>query len=458
MDSEALAKRAVELCKQRGADEADALVINKRESASQVFYRDSSLAANSDTTRITIRLFKKHKGAIVTGRGVSEQTLESMIAQALAFANQSSRDKFLGLAEPDQLGRLQDDLGIYDQAIADLTLDEMEQTAMSLQSAVIARDSRIGSLISSTFQANTQEVTLCASTGYCQTYKTTMGTLGTNAVLDNSFNEASAEAANGESNKLVGGANLSNRRLKGLSIDRLADITIQKLAAKAGAKSASSGWFPVVFAPTSSRTLAGILLQFCSGPVAMYMEGSYFGKVGELVCSPMITVIDDPVKPGGIKTLPFDHEGVVPRRKVIIQNGVFNEYLLNAYYGRALSRNSTGNAISTDDVRLGVAPSNAHIEPGAATPESIIADVRQGLYVTRLISRNMHVGSNFTQAATGMWIEDGKLTHAVRAAIISAPLRDVFKNIAGCGNDVESDAPLAAPTLLVSKMNISPLA
>ena len=172
----------------------------------------------------------------------------------------------------------------------------------------------------------------------------------------------------------------------------------------------------------------------------------------------MITVIDDPVKPGGIKTLPFDHEGVVPRRKVIIHNGVFNEYLLNAYYGRALSRNSTGNAISTDDVRLGVAPSNAHIEPGASTPESIIADVRQGLYVTRLISRTMHVGSNFTQAATGMWIEDGKLTHAVRAAIISAPLRDVFKNIAGCGNDVESDAALAAPTLLVSKMNISPLA
>src|SRR5215208_5839772 len=124
MDSEALAKRAVELCKRRGADEADALVINKRESASQVFYRDSSLAANSDTTRITIRLFRNHKGAIVTGRGASEQTLESMIAQALAFANQSSRDTFLGLAEPDQMGRLKDDLEIYDQAIADLTLDE----------------------------------------------------------------------------------------------------------------------------------------------------------------------------------------------------------------------------------------------------------------------------------------------------------------------------------------------
>lgn len=457
MENEALAKRAVELCKQRGADEADALVIRKRENALQVFYRDSSLAASSDTTRITIRLFSNHQGAIISGRGTSEQTLESMVAQALAFADQSSRDKFLGLAEADQQGRLAGDLGIYDQALAELSLPDMEQTASGLQAAVAARDNRIGALVSATFQTQAQEVTLCTSQGYCQTYKTTVGTLGTNAVLDNSFTDVGAEAT-GDSGKLVGGANLSSRTLSGLNIDRLVDLTAQKLAARVGAKPASSGWFPVVFAPTASRSLAAILLQFCSGPVAMYMEGSYFGKVGEQVCSPLITLVDDPLKPGGLKTSPFDHEGIAPRRKVIIQKGVFNEYLLNAYYGRVMDRNSTGNAISTDDVRLGVAPSNAYIESGAATPDSLLADVRQGFYVTKLTSRTMHVGANFTQAATGMWIENGKLTHAVRAAIISAPLKDLFKNIAGCGNDLEHDTALAAPTLLVGRMNLAPLA
>src|SRR5689334_15408895 len=185
MENEALAKRAVELCKQRGADEADALVMRKRENAFQVFYRDNSLSATSDTTRITLRVFSNHKGAIISGRGASEQTLEAMVAQAVAFAEQSSRDKFLGLAEAAQMGRLQDDLGIYDQALADLSLAEMEETASRLQSMVVARDSRVGSLSSATFQAQTQEVTLCTSQGYCQTYQTTLGTLGTNAVLDN---------------------------------------------------------------------------------------------------------------------------------------------------------------------------------------------------------------------------------------------------------------------------------
>jgi PmbA protein len=458
MENEALARRAVDLCRRRGADEADALVMRKRENAFQVFYRDSSLAATSDTTRITLRVFSNHKGAIITGRGASEPTLEAMVAQAVTLAEQSSRDKFLGLAEAAQQGRLPDDLGIYDQALADLSLADMEETASRLQSMVAARDSRVASLTSATFQAQTHEVTLCTSQGYCQTYKTTLGTLGTNAVLDNNFTEAGAETAGADGSKLVGGANVSSRTLGGLSLDRLAEQTVEKLAARAGAKPAGAGWFPVVFAPTASRSLAAILLQFCSGPVAMYMEGSYFGKLGEQVCSPLITLVDDPLKPGGLKTSPFDHEGVAPRRKVIIERGVFSQYLLNAYYGRVLERDSTGNAVSTDDVRLGVAPSNAYIAAGEATPESLLADVRQGFYVTKLTSRTMHVGANFTQAATGMWVENGKLTHAVRAAIISMPLKDLFKNIAGCGNDLEHDAALAAPTLLVGKMNLAPLA
>jgi PmbA protein len=142
----------------------------------------------------------------------------------------------------------------------------------------------------------------------------------------------------------------------------------------------------------------------------------------------------------------------------VIKDGVFSEFLLNSCYARVMGRDPTGNAISTEDIRMGVAPSNAYIEPGSSTPESILADVREGFYVTKLVSRIMQVGANFTQAATGVWIEDGKLTHAVRAAIISAPLLEMYKNIVACGDDLESGAALAAPTLLVSKMNIAPLA
>jgi PmbA protein len=261
----------------------------------------------------------------------------------------------------------------------------------------------------------------------------------------------------GPEDKLTAGANLARRSLNELSIEHVVDLAIRRFSSKLAPKPAQQGWFPVVFAPTASRSLAGILLHFCSGPVAIYLEGSYLGKLGETICSRLISVVDDPLRPRGLKSQPFDHDGVAPRRKIIVKNGVFTEYLLNAYYARVLNRDSTGNAVSNDDIRQGVGPSNAYIEPGTSTPESIISDVRQGLYVTRLTSRVLRFGTSFTQAVTGRWIEGGKLTHAIRPAVISAPIKDVFRNIVACGNDLDYDAPLAAPTLLVSRVNVAPL-
>lgn len=456
MTTEDLARRAIQICRQRGADQADALVIGRREKAVQLFNRESPLTAASDMTRFTLRLFSGRRGAVVTGIGNTEQAIESTVGQAMALIGQGSRDKFLGLADARQLGSASNDLRIYDQALVDLSLPEMREVVASMQSALMARDARVGNLASSSFQVQMQEVAVCTSEGYCESYQTTMGTLSANAVMDASpIGETEGTTAE---NRLAGGANLSRRALSDLNVDRLAQMAISGLSAKVGAQPAGSGWLPVVFAPTASRNLAAVLLQFCSGPVAMYMQGSYFGKIGETICSPMITLVDDPLRVGGLKSQPFDHEGVIPIKKVIVQNGGFTEYLLNAYYARVLERESTGNAISNEDIRLGVAPSNAYIEPGSSTPDSIISDVRQGFYVTRLTSRTMHVETNFTQAATGSWIEGGRLTHPVRAAIISAPLKEMFKSIVACGNDVDYQAPLAAPTMLVNKMNISPLA
>lgn len=456
MTTEDLARRAIQICRQRGADQADALVIDRREKAVQFFNRENPLTATSDTTRFTLRLFSGRRGAVVVGIGNTEQAIESTVGQAMELIGQGSRDKFLGLADARQLGSVSNDLRIYDQALVDLSLPEMREVAASIQSALTARDARVGNLASSSFQVQMQEVVVCTSEGYCESYQTTMGTLGVNAVLDaGPIGETEGTASE---NRLAGGANLSRRALSDLNVDRLAEMAVSGLSAKVGAQPAGSGWLPVVFAPTASRGLASVLLQFCSGPVAMYMQGSYFGKLGETICSPMITLVDDPLRIGGLKSHPFDHEGVMPIKKVIVQNGMFREYLLNSYYARVLERESTGNAISNEDIRLGVAPSNAYIEPGSSTPDSIMADVRQGFYVTKLTSRAMHLGANFTQSATGSWIEGGRLTHPVRAAIISAPLKEMFKSIVACGNDVDYQAPLAAPTMLVNKMNISPLA
>jgi PmbA protein len=156
--------------------------------------------------------------------------------------------------------------------------------------------------------------------------------------------------------------------------------------------------------------------------------------------------------------MPFDHEGVRPRSKVLIERGVLKELLLNTYYARALQREGVGNAVSSDDARFDVTHSNAYVERGEASPEDLLAGVRQGFYVTRFLSGFISLATNFTQGASGFWIENGKLTYPVRAATVSAPLQEMLNGIVAVGNDLELTGAISSPTLLIDKMNVSPLA
>jgi PmbA protein len=200
-----------------------------------------------------------------------------------------------------------------------------------------------------------------------------------------------------------------------------------------------------------------MLLQLCSGPATLFVEAATLGGMGETVCSPLVTLVDDATKEKGLGSAPFDHEGVRPERKTVIERGVLKDFLLNSYYARVLQRNSTGNAVASTDARFGVRPSNAYVEAGDASPDQIVADIRRGFLITRFLSYSMALASNFTQAATGFWIEAGKITHPVRAAAVVAPLQEMLKNVVAVGTDLDHNAAVASPSLLVSKMNVSSL-
>jgi PmbA protein len=146
---------------------------------------------------------------------------------------------------------------------------------------------------------------------------------------------------------------------------------------------------------------------------------------------------------------------VKPRRTVLIDKGVLNAYLLNSYYARVLDRETTGNAVISDDARFDITPSNSFIEAGQSEPKAIIADVSSGLYVTRYLSFGVPAADYFTQAVQGFWIEDGKLSYPVRSATVSSRLKEMLMNIEGVGNDLNTRFRFASPTLLISKMEIS---
>lgn len=455
MNDRELAEQAIRLCQKQGAAQTEALLIHQEEKAASVFDQEVQLSGASETARIVLRIFRDHRGAVLLGHVSSEKILETLVNQAFSILQHTSPDKYLGLAESSEVGAINGDLQIFDERLAQLPLNRVEEIALAAEQAIKQQDSRTEHLITTNLQVQTQTVTLRTSEGFAGSYQHTTATLVMNAMTDSSA--VVTETLNSDQKNIMGAATTVTRSLDGLDLAKTAERTVQHLSGMAGARPSPSGEVPVILSPAAARGIASMLLQLCSGPATLFIEAAILGKTGQTICSPQLTLVDDATKERGIGSLPFDHEGVKPMRKMVIEKGVLKDYLLNSYYGRTLQRRSTGNAFANGDARFGVRPSNAYIEAGDADPKDLVADLKRGFLVTRFLSYSMALASNFTQAAEGIWIEDGKLSHPVRAAAIVAPLHEMLKNIVAVGTDLDPDAAVASPTLLVSKMNISPL-
>jgi PmbA protein len=457
MTDRELAEKAVRLCQKRGAEQAEALLIHQEEKAAGVFDQEVQIGGETATTRAILRIFRDHRGAVIHGNISSEERLESLVNQAFAVLQDTSPDKNLGPADRSEVGAIAGDLQIYDERLARIPLNRMKEITLAAEQAVKQQESRTEHLITTNLQVQTETVVLHTSEGFADSYQHTAATLMISAVMDTYAAPMGMPSPDAHKRNLVGTATTVTRSLDGLDVAKTAERTVQRLTRMTGARSSPAGEVPVLFSPLAARGIASMLLQLCSGPATLFIEAATLGKVGEAICSPQLTLVDDATKTKGVGSMPFDHEGVKPQRKMVIEKGVLQDYLLNSYYGRALRRHSTGNAIASGDARFGVRHSNAYIEAGQSDPNDLVADLKRGLLVTRFLSYSMALSNNFTQAAEGFWIEDGKLSHPVRAAAIVAPMHEMLKNVVAVGKDLDSDAAIASPTLLVSKMNVSPL-
>ena len=167
-------------------------------------------------------------------------------------------------------------------------------------------------------------------------------------------------------------------------------------------------------------------------------------------------MIDDGTIPGGFGSSPFDDEGVPSRRTVVIEKGVLKSYLLNTYTARKLGLKTTGNAARGITGNPAIGNGNFYLEKGARTPEQIVAGVKQGLYVTEMLGYGVNlVTGDFSQGASGLWIENGELTYPVEEITVAGNLKDMLNNISEIGNDLEFRSSMTAPTLRIEGMTIA---
>ncbi len=163
-----------------------------------------------------------------------------------------------------------------------------------------------------------------------------------------------------------------------------------------------------------------------------------------------------PTGAGGFGTSPFDGEGLPSQRNLVVENGVLRNYLLNTYTARKLGMKSTHNASRGLAGTPGIGCGNLYLAPGNLSKEQILAEVPAGLYVTSLMGFGTNlVTGDYSRGATGLWIENGQLTHAVEEVTVAGNLGEMFKNVTAIGNDLVFRGSVASPTLRIDGMTIA---
>jgi PmbA protein len=212
---------------------------------------------------------------------------------------------------------------------------------------------------------------------------------------------------------------------------------------------------PVVFDPRDSMSLVGHFAGAINGISVARGTSFLKDKMGEQIFRRGVRVIDDPHRKRGMRSKPFDGEGVANRKTALIDNGVLQTWVLDTAAARQLKLKSTGHAARGTGGPPSPSTTNLYMEAGALTPKELIADITQGLYVTELIGMGVNgVTGDYSRGAAGFWIENGEITYPVSEITIAGNLKDMFRNLTPA-NDLVFKYGTNAPTLRVEGMTVA---
>jgi PmbA protein len=177
--------------------------------------------------------------------------------------------------------------------------------------------------------------------------------------------------------------------------------------------------------------------------------------LGKEIFGPGINIVDDPHRIRGLRSKPFDGEGVANRRCALVNKGVLQTWLLDCASARQLGLSTTGHAARGTGGPPSPSSTNLYMEAGSLTPDALLADIKEGFYVTELIGMGVNgVTGDYSRGAAGYWIENGNVTYPVSEITIAGNLKDMFRNLTPA-NNLEFRYGVNAPTIRIEGMTIA---
>jgi len=444
-DLKELAQDIVGRAMRGGATAAECVIREGDEFSTLVRLGQVETLKESGAKAIGVRVFQGKRAANTYSSDFSREGLDRMLKSALDLAKITSEDPFGGIPEPSQLGSLSGDLDLYSADVYSLPGEERINYARRAEKAAIDFDPRIKNSDGGSFDAATGHKVLANSHGFIGEYQRSYCSL------------AAVPIAQGENGAMQRDYWFSvARSLSRLeSPEHVGRVAAERTLRRLGARKVKTAHVPVIFDPLIATSILDHIFEGVNGD-SVYRGASFLaGKLGEKVAGDRVTVIDDGTLPGGFGTSPFDGEGIPTRRTVVIENGVLKSYLLNSYTAKKLGLATTGNAARGLAGTPGIGPGNYFLQPGTKTPQEIISEIKEGLYVTEFLGHGVNlVTGDYSRGASGLWISGGQLAYPVEEITVAGNLKEIFLNIAEIGSDLEFRGSMACPTIRVEGLTV----
>jgi len=440
-DPQATLDRLIKVALAAGADAADALLVESV--SASVSYRMGKLedVERAESVDLGLRVFVGKQVAFISSTDLTQSALDELPPRAIAMARLAPEDKYAGLAPRELLAR---EMPFLDtEEASEPSAETLIAWAKDVEAAALAvkgvTNSEGGG---ASFGRNA--IALATSEGFSGRYAGTSLGMGV-AVL---AGEGTGMERDYESASARHMSDLENPQDVGR---RAGEKAVQRL----NPRKVKSQAVPVVFDPRVSAGLVGHFAGAISG--ASIARGVSFLKdrMGEEVFAPGITITDDPHRLRGLRSKPFDGEGVRNQRRALVENGVLKTWLLDCASARQLGLTTTGHAARGTGGPPSPSATNLYMEPGALSPDALMEDISEGFYVTELMGMGVNgVTGDYSRGATGFWIEKGRIAYPVSEVTIAGNLKEMFRRLVPA-NDLVFRYGTNAPTIRIEGMTVA---
>ena len=433
--------RLIRAARAAGADAADALIVGSV--SASVSYRLGKLedVERSESSDLGLRVFVGERVAFVSSTDLSTRALDELPERAVAMAKLAPEDKYAGLAPADRLARSFPALDIEDAL--EPSPDLLIERARAVEGAAMAVPG-ITNSEGGGASFGRSAIALATSEGFFGSYAGTSHSVGV-AVLagDGTAMERDYESASARHTGDLESAEEVGRRAGHRTISRLNPRKVKTQDVS------------VVYDPRVSAGLIGHFAGAISG--ASIARGVSFLKdrMGQQIFAPGINIIDDPHRLRGMRSKPFDGEGVRNKRTALVERGVLQSWILDCASAKQLGLATTGHAARGTGGPPSPSTTNLYMEPGVIAPDMIIDGIKQGFYVTELMGMGVNsVTGDYSRGASGFWIENSEIAYPVSEVTVAGNLKDMFLHMTPA-NDLVFRYGMNAPTILIEGMTIA---